>query len=182
MVETQLVRTQVFADVAVRAAGDIRIVVAGFEMADEAGAFGDRDVVSLDDLGVAACAAEFFPSHQVSQVNLVVEDDSLESDPAFEESRIVAALPEAAFVRDLRPGFGFDIEFCPVAEDLVEALQLDPQEGADPRRIMAGAALDVGVLGLLPALVERFHVVTSGAKLGVRCVFRRAGEKEKDED
>jgi len=37
------------------------IVLAFFEMADEAGAFSDRDVLSLNDLGVAACALEAFP-------------------------------------------------------------------------------------------------------------------------
>src|SRR4030042_1281600 len=112
----------------------------------------------------------------------MVENDRLELGPAFEESLVMAAHPETALVRDLGPGLGLDIEFCPVAEDLVEAFELDPQEGPHPRRIVALAALDSGMGGLLPALVEWLHVVAYGAKLVLGSVLGRACEKQENED
>src|SRR4030042_4956994 len=112
----------------------------------------------------------------------MVENDRLELGPAFEESLVMAAHPETALVRDLGPGLGLDIEFCRVAEDLVEAFELDPQEGPHPRRIVALAALDARMSGLLPALVEGLHVVAYGAEIVMGSVLGRAGEKQENED
>jgi hypothetical protein len=182
MVETHFIRAQAFPEMAVGAAGDLGVVLAGLEMADEATALRHGDVVSLDDLGMAARAAQLLAPSQVSQVDLVVEDDRLELDPAFEESFVMASHPETAFVRDLGPGLRFDIELCPVAEDLVEALELDPEEGPHSRRVVALAALDSGMGGLLPALVERLHVVANGAELVLGSVLGRPGEKQENEN
>jgi len=178
MIETHFVRAQVFPEMAVGAAGDLGVVLAGLEMADETAAFRYRDVVSLDDLGVTAGAAQLFAPSQVSQVNLVVENDRLELDPPFEEPFVMASHPETALVRDLGPGLGLDIELCPVAEDLVEALELDPQEGPHPRRIMALAARYSRLGGLLPPLIEGLHVVADGAAFVLGSILGRAGEKK----
>jgi hypothetical protein len=168
--------------VAVGAAGDLGVVLAGLEVANEAAAFCHRDVISLDDLGMAARATQLLASAKVRQMNLVVKDDFLERDPSFEESFVMAPRPETAFVWDLGPGLGLDIEFCPVAEDLVEAFELDSQKGPDPGRIMALAAFDSGMGGFLPALVERLHVMADGTELMMGGVFGRAGEKKENED
>jgi hypothetical protein len=66
MIKTRFIRAQVFPDMAVRAAGDLGVVLAGLEMADEAAAFRHRDVVSLDDLGMTARAAQLLAPSQVS--------------------------------------------------------------------------------------------------------------------
>jgi hypothetical protein len=182
VVEANLVGTQVLPDVAVRAAGDVRVVLAGLEMADETGAFRDGDMVPLNDLGVAAGAAECLSSPQVSQVDFVIEDDPLELDLALEKPFVMAARPETAFVRDFSPRLGLDVELRPVAEDLVEAFELDAQERPDPGRIMALAALDAGMGGLLPALVEGFHIVADGAELVMGCVLGRAGKKQENNE
>jgi hypothetical protein len=182
VVKPRSFRTQVFPDMAVRAAGDLGVVLAGLKVADEAAAFRHRDVVSLDDLGMTARAAQLLAPSQVSQVDPVVENDRLELDPAFEEPLVMASHPETALVRDLGPGLGLDIELCPVAEDLVEAFELDPQEGPHPRRIVALAALDARMSGLLPALVEGLHVVAYGAELVLGSVLGQAGEKKEYED
>jgi hypothetical protein len=167
---------------AVGAAGDLGVVLAGLEVADETGAFRDGDVVSLDDLGMTARAAQLLSPSQVSQVDLMVENDRLELDPTLEEPLFMASRPQTAFIRDLGPGFGLDIELCPVAEDLVEAFELDPQEGPHPRRIVALAALNSGMGGLLPALVEWLHIVAYGAEIVMGSVLGRAGEKKEYED
>jgi len=182
MVEARFIRAQVFPEMAVGAAGDLGIVLAGLEMADEAAAFRHRNVVSLDDLGMTARAAQLLAPSQVSQVDLVVENDRLELDPALEEPFVMASHPETALVRDFGPGLGLDIELCPIAEDLVEAFELDPEEGPHSWRIVALAALDAGMGGLLPALVEGLHVVAYGAELVLRSVLCRPGEKKEYED
>jgi len=46
---------------------------------------------------------------------------------------------------------------------------------------MAGAAFDMRVGGSLPALVEWFHVMAGVAKSGMRSVFDRTNQKNKDE-
>jgi hypothetical protein len=151
-------------------------------MADEAAALRHRDVVSLDDLGMTAGAAQLLAPSQVLQVDLVVEDDFLKWDPAFENPFFMASRPETAFVRDLGPGFGLDIELSPIAEDLVEAFELDPQEGPHSRRVVTLAALDSGMSGLLPAFVEGLHVVADGAEIVMGSVLGRAGEQQENED
>jgi hypothetical protein len=47
---------------AVGAVVDLRIKLALLKMADEACAFGDRDMLPLNDLRMTACALKFFPS------------------------------------------------------------------------------------------------------------------------
>jgi hypothetical protein len=57
---------------------DFGIMLAFFEMADKTGAVGDSYVLSLNDLGMAACAAELFASLQVGEMNFVVKNDFVE--------------------------------------------------------------------------------------------------------
>jgi hypothetical protein len=182
MVEPRFVRTQFLPEMTVGAAGDIRVVFARLEMADETAALCDRDVISLDDLGMTARTAQLLPSTEILQVDFVVEDDFLEWDAAFEDSFLMAARPQAALVRDFGPRFGLDVELRPVAEDLVEAFQLDSQEGPHAGRVMALAALDSRMGGFFPALVEGLHVMADRTELVVGRVLGRPGEKEKDKN
>ena len=104
-----------FLCVAVVAVIDLGIMFAFFEMTDETGALGDRDVFPLDDLGMAACALKLFPSFEVLKMDLMVKCDLVEQHLTLQEPFFVATFPQATVVPDLCPGFGFDIEFCPVA-------------------------------------------------------------------
>ncbi len=104
-----------FLCVAVVAVIDLRIMLAFFEMTDETGALGDSDVFSLHDLRVTASALELFPSFEIFEMYFVVESDLVEQHLTFQEPFFVATFPQATVVPDLCPGFGFDIEFCPVA-------------------------------------------------------------------
>ena len=80
-------------------------------MADKTGAVRDCNVLSLDDLGMAACAAELLPSLQVSEMNFVVKYDLVEADLPFQKPFVMTPFAETAFVRNLGPGLGFQVEF-----------------------------------------------------------------------
>jgi hypothetical protein len=129
------------------------------KMADETRGFGDGDVLSLDDLRVAACAAELLSSFQILEMDLVVENDRLELHPALEKPGVVAPLTKAALIRDLRPGSGLKIKLGPIPAQLHQSFHLCPEEGSQSGRIMANAALDVAVGGGFPALIKGLHVV-----------------------
>ena len=148
---------------------DPGVMIAFFEMADKTGAFRDRDVFSLHDLGMTARALELFSSFEVFEMDLVVERDFVEHHLAFEESFFVAAFPEAAFIADFSPGFGFDIEFRPITADHDQPLDLFSQFGSYPSagRIMTNAAFDVFMGGRFPAFEKWFHVMARSAEIGV---------------
>jgi hypothetical protein len=95
---------ELFPVVAVGAVVDLRIVVTFLEMTDEAAAFGHRDVFSLNDLGVAARALEFFSPPEVFEVNFMVEDNGFEHNLAFQQPFVVAACLQTAVVTYLSPG------------------------------------------------------------------------------
>jgi hypothetical protein len=97
-------------------------------------------------------------------MNFMVKDDFPVFDLAFEEALVMTSVPEAAFIGNLCPGLGLQIELGPVAADLHQALDLGPEFRPDPRRIVAGAAGDLGVRGALPASVKGFHIVAGGAE------------------
>jgi hypothetical protein len=90
--------------VAVRTLADFGIVLAFFEMTDETGAVRDRNVLSLDDLGMAACAAEPFASLQVSEMNGVVKHDFVETDLPLQKSFIMTPFAKTTFIRNFSPG------------------------------------------------------------------------------
>jgi hypothetical protein len=150
---------------AVAAVADLRVMFAFFKMADEATAFGDRDVLTLDDLRMAARAAEFLSPFEVAEVDLVIESDLFETHLAFENPLIVAAFLKAVFVLDFRPGLGFEVELGPVAADHDQALHLGPKSRPQPRRIMADFALNLLVGRGLPALEKRLHIMTDRTEL-----------------
>ena len=120
-------RNKILAAVAVCAFADFRIMLAFLEVTDETGAVGHGDVFSLDDLRMTAGAAKLLASPQVGEVDFMVEDDFIELHLAFQKSFVMAALPEAGFIRDLGPGFGFQVEFGPVSPDLKDSLDLCSQ-------------------------------------------------------
>ncbi len=95
--------------VAVVAVVDPGIVFALLEVADETGAFGDRDMLPLDDLGVTARALELLSPFRVGQVDLMVENHLVELNLSFEQPLFVAARAKAAFVADLGPRLGLDV-------------------------------------------------------------------------
>ena len=85
-------RSQLFFVMTVRTLVDRWVGFTLFKMADKTSAFCDRNVLALDDLGMAACATEAFAAFQIGQVDLVVEDDLFEFDLPLEEPFIMAAL------------------------------------------------------------------------------------------
>ena len=80
-----------FLIVAVVTFGDIGVMLALFEMTDETGTLGNRDVFSLNDLGMTACALKLFPSFEVLKMDFVVERDIIELHLAFQEPFFMAA-------------------------------------------------------------------------------------------
>ncbi len=112
---------------AVCAFADLRIMLAFFEVTDKTGAVGYGDVFSLDDLRMTAGAAKLLAPPQVGEMDFVVEDDFIELHPAFQKPFVMAALPEAGFIRDLGPRLGFQVEFGPVSPDLKDSLNLGSQ-------------------------------------------------------
>ena len=175
------VRGQRVLFVAVRAGADLGRVLGLLEMAEETAALGDRDVLALDDLGMAARAAELLAPFQVGEVGLMVEGDRFELHRSFEEPPVVAAFLEAALVLDLGPGLGFQIELGPVPADHDQAFHFGLESVGDPGRIMADLAFDGLVGGGLPALVERLHVMADRAELGCGRQLDR-GDEDHDQD
>jgi hypothetical protein len=114
--------------VAVGAGGDLRIEFAFFKVTDKTGAFGDGNMLALNDLGMAAGASQFFASLQVGEVDFVVKDNRLIFDLSLEKSFVMASFAEAAFIGDLGPGPGFQIEFGPVSPQLHQSFDLRPEE------------------------------------------------------
>src|SRR4030042_4869220 len=114
---------------------------------------------ALDDLGMAARAAQLFAPLEIVEGDLVVQGDLPELDLALEESPIVAARTDTALVLDLRPGLGFHVEARPVAPDHDQTLDLRPDERFHAGRVMTDLALNVLVRRCLPALEEGRHVV-----------------------
>jgi len=124
---------------------DPGIMFAFFKMTDETGTLSDGDVLSLNDLGMTACALELFTSFEVFEVDFVVERHFVELDDSFQEPFFVAAFPQATVISYFCPGFGFDIQFCPVAADHDQPFDFDSQLGSDTasRWIMTNAAFDI---------------------------------------
>lgn len=88
---------------AVRAIARLRVMLALLKVTDEAGALGHGYVFSLDNLRMAACAAEAFATLQVREVNFMVEDNFFEFLPALKKPFIMTSLTKAGFVRNLGP-------------------------------------------------------------------------------
>jgi hypothetical protein len=107
------------------------IVLTFLEMTDKTGAFGDRDVLSLDDLGVTARALKAFPPLQIFEMDCVVEDYFFEFYLAFQKPFVVTAFCQAALIAYLCPWFGFDIKLSPVATQHDKTLDLFFQHGPD---------------------------------------------------
>jgi hypothetical protein len=124
---------------------DLGKMLAFFEVTDETRALRDCDVFPLHNLGMTACALELFPSSEILEMDLVIESDLVEQHLSFQEPFFVATFPQATVIPDLCPGFGFDIQFCPVAADHDQPFDLFSQFGSDTasRGIMTHAAFDI---------------------------------------
>jgi hypothetical protein len=164
-------RYQILLRVTMGAAADLRIMFALLKMANKTRRLRDSDVLSLDDLRVAARAAEFLSPFEVLKMDLVVEDDLLELHLALEKPLFVASRTQAAFIGDLCPGLGFKVKLGPVAAYLKKSFHLGSEKRSHSRGIMAHAAFHMAVGGRLPALVVRFHVVACAAESGLGRVF-----------
>lgn len=64
--------------VAMRAVSDAGVMFAFFEMADEAGAFGYGNMLSLYDLRMATCTSKAFSSLEVGEMDSVIKDNLFE--------------------------------------------------------------------------------------------------------
>lgn len=143
---------------------DLGIVLAFFKVADKTGAVCHGDVIALDYLRMAGCAPELFSSFQIGKMNLMVKYDFIKRHLSFQESFVMAAFAEAALVWYFRPGFGFQVELCPVSPDHHQAFDFSPDFRPKSWSKVTGAALDLTVRGFLPALIKWLHVVTGGAE------------------
>jgi hypothetical protein len=161
---------------------DLGIVLTFLEVTYKTGALGNGDVFTLDDLRMAARALEFFPSFEILEVDFVIERDLVKWPLAFQEPFVMAAFPQATVIPNLCPWFGFDIEFCPVAADHDQPLNLFSQFGTDASAwgIMTHAALHILVGGCFPALEERFHIVARCTKIRMGREFYRT-QSDNDE-
>jgi hypothetical protein len=74
---------QSFFCVAMGAIVNLGIVCTYLEMADETGAFGNGNVLSLDYLGVTACALKAFSPFKVFEMDFVVEGNILKTNLSF---------------------------------------------------------------------------------------------------
>jgi len=145
MIVANLVLNEVVLFVAVGAGADLGKIFSFFEMAEEAAALRHRDMLALDDLRMAARAAELFAAPKIGEMGLMVEGDGLELHLAFEEPLVVATLLETALVLDLSPGLGFEIELGPVTADHDQTFHLGFNSVPNPRRIVTDLALDLAV-------------------------------------
>jgi hypothetical protein len=127
VVSGSIFRGKTFLAVAVGALADLRIMLALLEVADKTGAVGHSDVLALDDLGMAARAAEAFAPFQVFEVNFVVKYDFRKIHPPFQESLVMAAFAETGFIRNFSPWFGFQVELGPVPSQLHQSIDFCPQ-------------------------------------------------------
>jgi len=127
------------------------------EMTEATGGGRHREMLALDDLGVAGGAAEFLAAAEIPQVLLVVEANAtVRHDP--QPLLQVAALPGTRRVLDLRPGFLF-VGPGDVLHHLIRRLDLSHGFRFDPRSVVTLDARNHVVGGVLPGLVVRFHVV-----------------------
>jgi hypothetical protein len=116
-------------------------------------------------------------------VDFVIEGDLVELHLSFKESFIMAPFPQAALVPDFCPGFGFDVEFSPVAADHDKPFDLDSQLGPDTasRGIMTNAAFDIFMGRCFPAFEVGFHEVAGSAKIRMRREFYRSQSDDNKE-
>ena len=76
-----------------------------FEVAKEAGGFSNRDMLTLNNLRVTASAAQMFAPPEFGEMWSVVENYLLfELYFAFQHALIMTTPPQAACIRNLRPG------------------------------------------------------------------------------
>jgi hypothetical protein len=166
---------EAFLCVTVAAVIDLRIMLAFLEVTDKAGTLRDRDVLSLNDLGVAAGALKFFSSFEVFEVDFMIESDLVELHLSFQKPFVVTAFSQAAFVLYFGPWLGFDIQFCPVTPDHDQPLNFFPQLGLDSsaRGIVAHAAFEFTVRRSFPAFEIGFHEVAGSTKVRMGSEFDR---------
>jgi hypothetical protein len=83
---------------------DLRVMFALFEMANKAGAFGNRDMLALNNLGMTARATELLPSFEVSEVNFMVKGYPLELHLPFQKPFLMTSAAETTLIRNFSPG------------------------------------------------------------------------------
>ena len=76
-----------------------------FEVANKAGAISNCNVFTLNNLGMAARAAESFASFQISKVNFVIKGNFFIFRHSFQEPLFVTTFPKTTFVRNFSPRF-----------------------------------------------------------------------------
>ncbi len=161
------------------------------EVAQEAGRLGNLHVVPYNDLTVAAGATQLLAALEVGEVGLVVELDldglfpgrpgRRERHLPLQEPGLVAPLPQARFVADLRVRLGA-VGPSDVLDDLGQRLELQHHLVLDVRRVMAVDARDVVVLRGLPGVVVRFHDVAAGAEVRARRELEHPDGEDQDEN
>jgi hypothetical protein len=141
-------------------------------MTEKAGAFGHRHVFPLDYLGMTRGAPEFLAPPHLSQVRGVIEQDVSKIGPAGEQTTAVASFPQTAVIGDLHPGPAFAVDPGEILDEGGHGLKFALQFLFHAGWIVALNARNHIVAGSLPAIVERNHIVTNGAKLRFRGVLK----------
>jgi hypothetical protein len=150
------------------------------EMAEEAGAFRYRHVVSLDDLGMTGCTSQRHSSPVICQMVSVAEGDVLETNVLPHEPAVVTTIAQTGCIRDRGPGLGSvgPGEVLRGHGELREpALELYPQ--AVSGGVVTVHAGYVTVAGSSPTVKEGLHVVAGGAERGLLRILGNGGEGHK---
>ena len=135
-------------------------------MADETVDFMNREVGSLDDLGMAGGAAEFHPPSQFLEVFPVGEGYVLVDHVPLEIVRLVTSLLEAGRIADLSMG---PVRFLPRDEVGQGDLTVDPfplQMVEESRFIMALRTGHMAMARSVPGVDIGIHLMAEAAEGG----------------
>jgi len=144
------------------------------EMAEEACARGDREMVALDDLGMTTRATELLAATELPEVLRVVEPHPSVVDHSLHLSKRMTPRSQARGIFDFRPRLRRPIRPRDVLHDLVCRLKLPHGLRFDTRRVVTFDALHFTMRRCRPRLIIRLHVVAFAAETRLRAVFDEA--------
>jgi hypothetical protein len=83
----------------------IRIMITFLKVTDKTGAFGNSNMLPLNNLGMTARAPELLPSFEISEVNFMVKGNPLKLHLPFQKPFFMTSAAKTALVRNFSPGF-----------------------------------------------------------------------------
>ncbi len=136
---------------------------------------------ALNDLGVAAGAAQVLAATHLTQVVGMIESNPRVVDLTLELPLRMTAGSQAGGVLDLRPGLDA-VGACDVLHDLVGGLDLAHRLGFDAGRVVALDALHRVVGGAGPGIVVGLHDVAVSAEAGLAAVLDEPDRADRSQD